>query len=292
MNCKRPYVIENRFFACGRCLQCRIRRRTAWTLRMLHEASTADDSLFVTLTYRDDQLMMRNGVPNLVPSDLRKFWKRLRINLERTMIKRDIKYYACGEYGDETQRPHYHAILYGLSHPRSEEFIEETWSHGRVHVGTVSADSIRYVAQYIDKKLLGNASYFSDREQPFQVSSQGIGLSWLETNLEKVLYECSLLFKGKKYPLPKAYRKHIARLFPAAAEGVSDRMIENATIAQCDFILTLAPHFGGESYDRLSFFQKCELADLIRDNGVLIEKDLQAGMSFKKRVKGSKNNVV
>ena len=60
---------------------------------------------YITLTYNDDHLPA-NG--SLQPRDLQLFWKRLR--KARTP---GIRYYACGEYGDQTARPHYHAIIFG-----------------------------------------------------------------------------------------------------------------------------------------------------------------------------------
>lgn len=258
---------------------------------MLHQDATSSNSWFITLTYADESLMVRNGVANLVPSDLRKFWKRLRINLVRSGISTNLKYYACGEYGEnetKTKRPHYHAIVFDLPIFDPKQIIKETWGHGLVHVGTVTADSIRYVAQYIDKKLLGTTSYFTDLEQPFQVASQGLGIDWLKGNLERVLYDASLNFRGKKYPIPKLYRSKIMQLFPDAAEGVNQRTLEAAIINQIDFILELAPQFGGRAYSELTFEERCELGDLICKRGEDVELDLKAGAAFRARQKEKK----
>ena len=41
---------------CGKCLACRIAKRTEWAMRMLHELSDYEDAVFVTLTYDEDHI--------------------------------------------------------------------------------------------------------------------------------------------------------------------------------------------------------------------------------------------
>ena len=142
---------------CGRCLACRISKRREWSLRMLHELADYDDAMFLTLTYNDDNLPP-NG--SLVKADLQKFFKRLRKRLD--VDGRKIRYFACGEYGEQTQRPHYHAIIFGLSlRDEDKQLVVDSWDKMSWHVpqikkkafGMVEPDSIAYVAQYIDKNI-------------------------------------------------------------------------------------------------------------------------------------------
>ena len=81
----------------------------------------------------------------------------------------NIKFYQCGEYGDRSNRPHYHAILFGWSpddwmylfdSPSGEpiytsQTLEKIWQKGFVTVGTVTFESAGYVARYCMKKLNG-----------------------------------------------------------------------------------------------------------------------------------------
>lgn len=94
---------------------------------------------FVTLTYDDEHLPLSpSGLPTLRYSDVQKFLKRLRTNSGQK-----FRYFAASEYGDRTQRPHYHLIIYGLDIPdlRSynvnmkgmyyvSKFIDQTWQGG------------------------------------------------------------------------------------------------------------------------------------------------------------------
>ena len=93
---------------CGKCVMCRIAKRREWTLRLIHESVYWEDSVFLTLTYSDDYLP-KNG--SLDKRQLQLFIKRLR----KSLNGRSIKYFACGEYGDNTERPHYHLIIFGIS---------------------------------------------------------------------------------------------------------------------------------------------------------------------------------
>lgn len=300
MACTKPVLVEDRFFSCGRCLSCRIQRRTIWTLRMLHHGEAYEHKTFVNLTYRDEDLMVRKGIPNLVPTDLRNFFKRLRINLKRDSLDDRISYYACGEYGEGTQRPHYHAIVFGVPlgsfkwrgdvmYATDDNVLAYSWGHGHVVLGTVTADSIRYVAQYIDKKLIGDTSYFSDRVNAFQVASTKIGLDWFRQNMVRCAYEASLLFRGKRFPIPRRYREELYKCFPDAAEGVDDRVRQSAITAEVDRILELCPHFGGRSYLELTEHEKDELSQRLYGRGAEIDADLKAGLLFRQnRLKRSK----
>lgn len=195
---------------CGKCLNCRIHYRRQWSARMLHELPYHDCSSFVTLTY-DDKYLPKNN--SLVKTDLQKFFKRL-----RKITTQKIKYFACGEYGDLTQRPHYHMILFGIGlWPEHKEFVMHSWPFADWSVnsirnksfGEVSSDSIRYVAQYVDKKFSGPLAqevyYDKGRETPFKLSSNGLGLRWILDNMETVRANLSFTINGVKMSLPRYY---------------------------------------------------------------------------------------
>lgn len=100
---------------------------------------------FLTLTYSDDHLPSNE---NLKPQDLQKFFKRLRRQIEPSTLR----YFACGEYGETTQRPHYHAALFGLG-PEDAETIDKSWGLGHSFTGDLTSDSATYVAGYVTKKM-------------------------------------------------------------------------------------------------------------------------------------------
>ena len=118
MQCLKPikiYVNEEHGklnLGCGKCLACRIQKRKEWSMRLWHELAYHDKSVFLTLTY-DNNHMPDNESLRL--RDLQLFFKRLRKSLNKSNSN-PIKYFACGEYGTSTLRPHYHAIVYGPSY--------------------------------------------------------------------------------------------------------------------------------------------------------------------------------
>lgn len=87
---------------CGRCLGCRLDHAKMWSDRCMLELQDHDEAYFVTLTYDDQHVTLSDeNAATLVKSDLQNFFKRLRKDGQK------IRYFACGEYGENTFRPHY-----------------------------------------------------------------------------------------------------------------------------------------------------------------------------------------
>lgn len=200
---------------CGKCVACRIAKRKEWSMRMLHELDSWDKAMFLTLTYSDDKLPL-NG--SLVKKDFQKFIKRLRKVL--SYENRKIRYFACGEYGEQSGRPHYHAIIFGLSLDKwDKSLVQKTWKYcdwsvdsiQKKSFGNVEADSIRYVAQYIDKKLSGSAAerYYDERgiEPVFKVSSLGIGKAHILKNAKQYIENQKISMFGEPQSFPRYYLK-------------------------------------------------------------------------------------
>jgi hypothetical protein len=90
--------------------------------------------------------------------------KRLRFSRSHA-----IRFYACGEYGETTRRPHYHAILFNCGFPdalvhsknnRGELLYTSAdlgalWDNGQHLIGDVTFASAAYVARYCVKKVSG-----------------------------------------------------------------------------------------------------------------------------------------
>lgn len=109
------------------------------------EAITNSESCFVTLTYSPENVPEGS---TLVPKHAQDWLKRLRKNLEPLKVR----YFLVGEYGDLTQRPHYHAALFGVG-PSLYENVASTWKHGFTMCGDLTLHSAQYIAGYVTKKL-------------------------------------------------------------------------------------------------------------------------------------------
>jgi hypothetical protein len=212
-----PHVIVS----CGVCPDCKSRRVSDWVFRLQVEERNSSSAYFITLTYDDDHvpLIENNGITlqTLNPKDLTDYWKRLRYHDDNN----NIKYYACGEYGGQTSRPHYHAIVFNV---KDKNNILKAWSlksennpMGFVDIGTVTGSSIAYVCKYVDKRRFGeiqDLDYVDPRVPEYSVNSNGLGKSYLTESIIKY-YKDDLTrvtvrnFEEKDIPMPRYYRKKI-----------------------------------------------------------------------------------
>lgn len=135
-------------FPCGNCTPCRVNRQKEWSIRIVLESLSHDHNTFATLTYRDKSLTLDDhGTPQVDPYDLTCFLKRLRHLYS-------YRYFAVGEYGDETLRPHWHFMFFGIENNlENENLIENTWTHGFAHLDDLNFSTARYVTGYCMKKL-------------------------------------------------------------------------------------------------------------------------------------------
>lgn len=127
---------------CGSCLGCVTDRARGWALRCTLELHQHNEAVFSTLTYDEEQIPSTLEKPHLTA-----FLKRL-----RKRIPNKLKFFASGEYGEQTRRPHYHAILYGMGEDQAD-IIEKEWGKGHVRTERVTPARIAYVAGYVQKKI-------------------------------------------------------------------------------------------------------------------------------------------
>lgn len=197
--------------------------------RLILEASMHGENAFLTLTYNDDKIPEGQ---TLVPKHVTDFLKRLRKNYE----PKKLRYFAVGEYGDKTSRPHYHLALFG--HPsclKGRTYIHGDriccsvcrsllvlWGHGNIFAGDLNKDSAGYISGYVTKKMTKKDDpRLEGRHPEFTRMSlrPGIGADMmdevasklLELNLEHALEDVptSLEHERKMYPLGKYLRRRL-----------------------------------------------------------------------------------
>lgn len=133
--------------ACGRCIGCNTDKAKDWSLRCQHEFTQHLSTLWGTPTYSDENLP-----PTLIPKHLQGYLKRVREHISRGPAPTPIRYFASGEYGEQTKRPHYHVIFFGANESHIEA-IRKAWPYGEVRdIKPACAESIAYVAGYAAKK--------------------------------------------------------------------------------------------------------------------------------------------
>lgn len=149
MLCKKPFYGKGFPTGCGQCMLCRLNTRRKKTTRILLESKGHESNCFATLTYDDEHLpRLKDGTPTLSVRDHQLFLKSLR----RRLPPFSLRFYLVGEYGETTERPHYHAALFGIGSD-SAALVQESWGKGFTHVGELERESAQYIAGYVTKKM-------------------------------------------------------------------------------------------------------------------------------------------
>lgn len=247
------YVSDSIDIPCGKCIGCRLAYSRDWANRCMLEASYHDECHFLTLTYDDahlpenDIVDMRTGevkqspVHTLVPRDLQLFMKRLRKNSGQ-----ELRFFACGEYGSSTHRPHYHLIVFGLhlddltvlkSNFRGELYyrsslVEKCWTYGYSMVCDVSWDTCAYVARYVVKKIKGAAAeLYTDFNivPPFVRMSlkPGIGRLYYDDHKDNIYKYDKIVMStdkgGRVFRPPRYYDKLYDLEYPSDMDVIKQR---------------------------------------------------------------------
>jgi len=242
-NGKRPIVFNKKegfsdlpiTLPCGQCTGCRLEKSRQWAIRCSHEASLYEENSFITLTY-DDANLPPTG--SLKPQHFTKFMKRLR---KQTGCK--IRYYHCGEYGENFGRPHYHAAIFNYDFPDkihykttkngdrlyTSQILSKIWPAGLHTTGDVTFKSAAYIARYIMKKINGEAAdahYEIMNSETGELSHlipeystmsrrPGIGQGWVEKYHGDVYPDDFVIINGKKSRAPRYYDQQFEIAYPA-----------------------------------------------------------------------------
>lgn len=189
---------------CMKCSGCLADKALSLSIRGYHESMLHDRSCFLTLTYSDDNLPSDGKVD---PEHLSLFLKRLRKQYGKLL------YIACGEYGESTLRPHYHAIIFGHDFYTGEERIctsiddqqytnsniEKIWGLGHITIAECSLSTIMYVCGYVYKKVGDTDCFQSLSRRP------AVGKKWLEKYGENLARTGTVVMEGREYQIPPQY---------------------------------------------------------------------------------------
>lgn len=251
MLCRNPYMQSGLAFGCGQCMQCRINNRRHWANRLLLESTSHEFNSFVTLTYSDETLPQTCGCKTcqgkhpagtLRPKDAQLFIKRLRYYLNEN--NRQCRFYLVGEYGDNTHRPHYHAILFGVAEIEME-LVQKAWPYGHVHMGECNPHTASYCCGYVTKKLtksddpalMGRHPEFcrmSNRPGIGALAADSIGDTLTTKEGSYVLISTlgeapgEIMVAGKRQPLHRYLKKRIRRRVGLPELGLLSPSVQEA----------------------------------------------------------------
>lgn len=229
---------------CGQCIGCRLERSRQWAIRLMKELRLHDRSSFLTLTYSDEFLpRLDNGRPTLVLEDVQLFLKKLRKHFE----PHPLRFFQCGEYGDQFARPHHHMILFGEDFCKDRVPIESsrsgyaqfesptltrTWGKGRCVISEVTFESAAYVARYCLKKVTGKGSkfFYGGRKPEFVTMSRrpGIGSGYFDEFKDDIYPNDEVVPDiGRPASLPpKYFDKLLEKVDPVLFESVKKKRVE------------------------------------------------------------------
>lgn len=234
---------------CGKCIGCQLDRSRAWALRCVHEASLYERNCFVTLTF-DDVHIPRFGA--LEKRTLQLFFKRL-----RKRFGSKIRYFACGEYGTDFGRPHFHACIFNhnftdrvlWSNRNNNKLftsvdLTDLWPFGFSSVGDLTFGSAAYVARYVVKKVYGSHTHYT-RLVPetgelvsvppeFVLMSRRPGLAkgWFDLFKDDVYPSGFVVNQGQKYKPPRYYDQKLDLINPELYDEVKAKRYEASVKAR------------------------------------------------------------
>lgn len=207
MLCKSPFMIGPLPCPCQRCMPCRVNKKRLWTFRLELEAKKHTDSCVATLTYND--LNLPEG-GQLVKTHAQKWIRSLR----KIYAPQKIRYFLVGEYGENSFRPHYHVVLFGISAVLAggldgrSGLVKKTWKYGNVLVDGCSPESISYIAGYVTKKLTKDERQLKNLPPEFTRMSlrPGIGAGAVKDIARVLRSDAGLGFLKETGDVPHALR--------------------------------------------------------------------------------------
>ena len=232
---------------CGQCHGCRLERSRQWAVRCMHEASMHERNSFVTLTYNEENLPKGGTLDH---RHFQGFLKRLRYY---TGPER-VRFYMCGEYGETTWRPHYHACLFGWEADDKEYHtttpqghrtwisrrLDEIWGLGQCITAELNFQTAAYTARYCMQKRTGREAEFHYRrydrygkaywlEPEYNKMSlkPGIGAEWLKKYTGDVYNYDYVVVNGKESKPPKYYDRLFTHMNPDRMDEIkADREMD------------------------------------------------------------------
>lgn len=247
------YNVETLELPCGHCIGCRLEYSRQWANRCVLESLMRPMSLnwFLTLTIDDDcigEYVTKNGFATVRNNDISKFMKALRQHWAKVHgVESKIRFFAASEYGDESMRPHYHILVFGLPlydlefYKNNEQGdvlfksaeLYSIWKKGFVTVGEFNWNTAAYTARYVMKKAQGKMGAYYDAldiepEKTRMSRRPGIAVEFLEANIDNIYDLDEIVLpasKGKLHAIspPKYFDKKLEIVNPLLYEHVKSQ---------------------------------------------------------------------
>lgn len=264
---------------CNHCYACKLNKSAEWATRCMLETLDHESAYWLTLTYDEEHLPILDAIKyneiyetdthniivpvtiendgtwingSLFPKHIDEFIKKIRNKFRNSKIR----YFYCGEYGEQNQRPHYHMLLYGLPMDLSQNYgyhidennkehwknplIDELWVHGLHDITNLEWSNAAYTARYTMKKLtdMSNSNQFYAeqgklKEYVRMSRRPGIGMNYLKNHYQDIYKNDSMIMKTVKgntgaFKPPKAFDRVFKEMFPEDFERIQKHRRECA----------------------------------------------------------------
>jgi hypothetical protein len=243
---------------CKHCIECEALRSVKQAVQMACEMhTTKGNSLFLTLTYDDENLCPRHSVH---VEHMQKFIRDLRYYIKANNLPGKLRYTSRGEYGSENSRPHYHMAAFNLNLPDLEivginnsqgteyysydsKILTDIWGKGFVHVIKLAFENCLYIAQHhfsekVDQDIPDHQKavihpvthkIIVDRNPEFSTYSSrpGIGREFFDKYCDEIFVTDSVIINGIKSSVPDYFVKKFRELDPLAHDAVKKKRIDN-----------------------------------------------------------------
>lgn len=197
---------------CGLCYPCLKRFQNDWRVRLLNEwlnlsISEQKKSRFLTLTVapRYYKLMLKN------PAKMIKHFR----DEYRRIFKKSVRYWCITEYGDTTDRLHFHMLVFNTDASRSD--FDSIWKYGIVNNRVINKKRIMYCISYITDGVDPKTLLLPKERKPKVFCSPGLGKSYCTSvnRRNHVLdgarkrFNLTVNLGGYNYAMPRYYSNKI-----------------------------------------------------------------------------------
>lgn len=261
MRCSRPQrrLIDGQYiyYPCGHCEACLRNRRSEKALRGYLESRSHENSVFLTLTYSDDNVPLnKQGLMTLSKSQFDNFVKRL-----RSYLNVPIRVLSSGEYSP-SGRPHYHCCFFGVGvndfikgtkhhHKNSHgEVLEDfcCWKYGGCELAPFDIKTAFYVAKYLVKSDKDKKDYEALNIEPefiYQSRRPALGKQYALEHRDRLLKDGFIRCKGVKFKIPRYFMDNILNDGSDDYQDLKDRLAVKANEGFKQYFKALDNQFKG-----------------------------------------------
>ena len=243
------------YIPCRKCFECIQSYSNNWALRCCLEAKQHSKNCFITLTYDNEHL------EDINVSAVQKFIKRLR----KHFGAKSLRYFACGEYGENTRRPHYHIILFGVDFSADRMFLKrdkrgnvlyfsptlmKLWKNGFHSIGDLSFESAKYCAKYMQK------FNFADGKKSFTLQSRkpAIGYNYAILHKEEICRTGKIYLNGKEFSVPWQFKRWFKKRVDCVLDFMRLDSLKTRVQLSFDKVLEKARERRKQVYKRFGFW--------------------------------------